>query len=192
MQGGIFGANKDLAGTKLYGKGRFACPAHFDLELKMLGVKESQDPKKQKGGSGSGGKHVLLIGEFSVVVFDPTSFVSFLDGSTKSTAGKFAVGDTLSESIDTDESMYGLQDSKELLVAVKHAYERQIKGRGDYTLEQATIDMTNEEANSFVSDPAINRQLVGLAFKLEAWNVRRTNSQTGKPDDFTAKKYSGA
>ncbi len=185
MQGGIFGGSKDLAGTKLFGRGRFACPGNFDLDLKSLGIKPGQNPKKNKN-------HALLIAEFSVVAFEPTTFVSFLDGTTKNTVGKYNVGDTLSVSIDTDDEMYGLQDSKELLVAVKHAYERQIKEREGYTIEQAAIDMTNAEANAFVGDPEINKKVVGLSFKLEAWNVQRTNSQTKKPDDFTATKYRGA
>lgn len=182
MGKGIFGENKNMAGATPFGRGRYAVPGKYMLELRAFSTKESQDPST-KGNQ-------LLIAEFSVMSFEPTTYESYLDGKTKSTERVFKVGDTLSEVVDTDDRKYGLVNSKELCAAVKHAVEIQRNNRADYSVDAAMAELSNDEANGWVTDPDKNKNLIGLVFKLEAWNVSRTNSQTKKPDDFTAKRLS--
>ena len=117
--------------------------------------------------------------------------MSFLDGSTKDTTGAYRPGESISEIVDTDDAQYGMANSKELCAAVKHAYERQRNNREGYSIDEAMRELSNDEANGWVLDPSKNKELIGLAFTMEAWNVVRTNSQTKKPDDFTAKKLLG-
>lgn len=191
---GIFGSGKkDMAGSKPFGRGRFAPPCAATLELKSFGTKQSQDPDTEND--------TLLITEFGVVDYKGVKYISFnAEDKTPqnptgelNSEGMYNTGDTMSDVVNTDDKKYGMVNSKEMCIAIKHAYERQRKNRGpEYTIQMAEKELTNEEANGWIDDPEKNKELIGLLFKLEAWNVQRTNSQTKKPDNFTAKKYQSA
>jgi hypothetical protein len=192
---GIFGSGKkDMAGSKPFGRGRYAPPCGATLELKSFGTKVSQDPDTEGD--------TLLLAEFGVVDYKGVKYNSFNaeDKTEKNPTGEltsegmYSNGDTMSEVINTDDKKYGMVNSKELCIAVKHAYECQRNGKDSktYSIQQAEKDLTNDEANAWIDDPEKNKELIGLLFKLEAWNVQRTNSQTKKPDNFTAKKYQSA